>query len=1131
MKLVNWISYNILFLITLLFLAFIPLYPKLPLFNVQHTWVYIRAEDLLVAFAVVLWFIQWIRRKAALSTPLTIPVLLFWGVGFISTLYGILFIFPSLPNVFPNVAILSFLRRVEYLSVFFIGYSAVFYVKQEKNDNNEFIKLPNLFLRGVQVISITYIVLFISYFLQNVHPLLRITGTLFSFVAISPFIGIGLFCLSYVLLASTLLKKRITVFIAVITFTLLLTVGYGFGQRGILVGWEHRFPAYSTMNEEFAKGIPLLISATNRIQSTFAGHYDLAAYLVLLIPIMGSMAFGYRKWYLRVFFASCGVLGLLLLLMTASRVSFMVYLLAVCFMLILQKKKLFIIPVVILSFFLLQSFQGISNRFASTFSQVDVVVDARTGKAIGIAKKVQGKKKIIIEDKQSTGENLPQGSGFINLPTDTSEPTKTQVEYKRTGIKAGKELTEVTNIEGNFVVKKVFAYDVSFTTRFQGEWPRAFEAFRRNMLLGSGYSSINLATDNNYLRILGETGILGFISFGALFLFFSIYAYRLLPGIESREVRSLILGVLAGIFGLGLNATLIDVFEASKVAYILWMLIGITLGILHNYQQRKVSTYKDVLKVITSVPALLIYLAVFVFVVYFHTLSNYFVADDFTWLRWVADCKKVLYTTGLKCEPLKSAVSRFFTDSNGFFYRPGTKLYFLVMYGIFWLDSLGYHVVMLLTHFLVAALFFLFAKKILRNTFFAYLSALFFIATSGNYESLLWISASGHIISSLFILLSLVTFIEWRDRKRIVFLVISVISVFVSTLFYELGIIAPLLVITIDLLLNIPHSLSSLVKRWYYLLVSLPIPLYLFIRYQAHSHWFSGDYSYNLSHLPFNIFGNVFGYFFLSYFGVPSLYYYDILRSVGKENKGITLLFIGFILLIILLAYKFLKKDAEYSLENSNIRQPRVKTNAIPAQDKNNLGIYQGFFVSIVFFIVSLLIFMGLGNLAPRYNYLASAGAMLILGCVLQQFYSRVKLVNRYLALLLIGVISLAFIGYHIKQLYALNKDWQKAGTITHDLLSGFNQSFVVKKAYAPNPTFYFVDVPIRYGTAWVFPVGLSDALWFTFQHDKLTIYTMRSLDTALDAAEGKTNTKVFQFRKDGLVEEVIRSKTIVPVK
>ena len=60
--------------------------------------------------------------------------------------------------------------------------------------------------------------------------------------------------------------------------------------------------------------------------------------------------------------------------------------------------------------------------------------------------------------------------------------------------------------------------------RFNVEWPRAITAFSKNPLLGTGPGSITLATDNDYLRSLGESGLLGFITFAFILLLVS-YPY------------------------------------------------------------------------------------------------------------------------------------------------------------------------------------------------------------------------------------------------------------------------------------------------------------------------------------------------------------------------------------------------------------------------------------------------------------------------------------------------------------------------------------------------------------------------------------------------------------------------------
>ena len=57
------IKENILFIETLILLAFIPLYPKLPLINIRNTWVYVRLEDFLIVAVLLSWLVLLIQKK------------------------------------------------------------------------------------------------------------------------------------------------------------------------------------------------------------------------------------------------------------------------------------------------------------------------------------------------------------------------------------------------------------------------------------------------------------------------------------------------------------------------------------------------------------------------------------------------------------------------------------------------------------------------------------------------------------------------------------------------------------------------------------------------------------------------------------------------------------------------------------------------------------------------------------------------------------------------------------------------------------------------------------------------------------------------------------------------------------
>lgn len=1007
MRLFQWIKDNPLLVFTLFLLAFIPLYPKFPLFDLQHTWVYIRIEDLIIGLAWIVFFITYFKKKATLSTPLSYSILIFWVVGLVATINGIIFIFPKLANVYPQLAVLNYLRRIEYLSVFFLAYSAIKH------------------------------------------------------------------------------KSAITPIIATLSATLFGVFAYGIGQR--LLG----FPAFLTMNEEFAKGIPLRLSALARIPSTFAGHYDLAAYLIILIPIMGSMVFGYKKWYLKCIFFLLASSGFILLLMTASRVSVAVYLVTVVLMLFLQRQKKYIIPVVILSILIMNLFTGITSRFAQTFTQVDLVVDSRTGKAIGVASSIGGDN-ITIEDKQSTGENLPTGSKFINFGGGGKEQSST-ITYKK--LRVGNDQAEIISKTGKVIVKKAFAYDVSFTTRFQGEWPNAIKAFQRNIFLGSGYSSISLATDNSFLRMLGETGLLGFFSFIFIFIFIGIYLVRIVPDIDDRRIKALIFGVLAGSVGLALNAILIDVYEASKVAFVLWLILGITMGLAHLYQKKSISYLAELKRIFLSVPSYLVTLVLAGFIFFGRFLSNYFVGDDFTWLRWAADCKQMLIQTGLKqCSDVLPTILNLFTHSEGFFYRPGTKLYFYLIYPIFELFPTPFHVISLLLHISASILVLFIIKKFLKSSMLGFVAAFLFLILSVHGEAIYWVSVTGHLIASNLILLALLSYIYWRETRRSFLFVVSALAVFISMFFHEFGTTGPLLLIAYDLVQDWRGAIRSPLKKWYYFLLLFPIVIYYLMRLSAQSVWFQGDYSYNLVKLPLNFIGNSVGYFLITLVGPFILESYTAFRAVAAQNLVVT----GVIALVVI-----------------------IVTGGVLVIKRNKISPQTGkiIILSTITFFIPLLPFLGLGNISPRYAYLGSFGVVLLITYGLYRFIHAQKYSR--LSYGIVTVCCFVFIFLHVNQLYKINSDWEKAGEISNNALVGMNVAYAKPGALPTDPVFYFINVPIRYGDAWVFPVGFDDAVWFSFQDTELDVVQTLSEEDATMSAKTNSNVKVFKFEQDGGLVEI----------
>ncbi|MGB4965725.1 MAG: O-antigen ligase family protein [Microgenomates group bacterium] len=346
---------------------------------------------------------------------------------------------------------------------------------------------------------------------------------------------------------------------------------YGIGQRFF------NLPAVSTMNPEFAKGHILFLTPEARISSTFGGHYDLAAFLVLTLPIIfGTFLATKKKVLLHFSLYAIFVMGVFILMLTASRSSFLAYIVSTpLFLLYVRKYRHFAI-VLAFSLALVYSQKELTQRLLKTFQIKQILVNEQTGQ--------------VVVSQRISSKELPAGTSFIQI-NDRKQSSEAAVIKQQSINEAIKEATKsgLGNVPGstdsaNYKEVSAVATDISFATRLQVEWPRAINALLKNPLLGTGPSSITESTDNDYLRWLGEFGLLGFGLF--LFIIYSMGNYvRLgLTKLEDNE-QFIFKALLFGMGGLLINAGYIDVFEASKVAYIFWYTMGIFIGRLDTAQK------------------------------------------------------------------------------------------------------------------------------------------------------------------------------------------------------------------------------------------------------------------------------------------------------------------------------------------------------------------------------------------------------------------------------------------------------------------------------------------------------------------------------------------------------------------
>lgn len=551
MKLLKKLDENLLKGLLTLFIFFIPLYPKFPFMIVNFTYIAIRFDDFLTAFIVAVFVIQLLRGKVSFKhLKFKKEIAIFWGIVFLALLSG-LFLTKTID--YANIGFLHAARRVQYMIMFFVAMSQIKSIRDFK------------------------------YYM-------------------------------YTLLS-----------------VLVLILVYGVGQR------LFEFPAVSTMNPEFAKGRLLTLTPEARLTSTFAGHYDLGAYLVFFYPIVFGLYFyvkrfsttlkerlfllfagmapfimmmyavgaaiyegnplaifvitaaepgnffvlmtmliaqiiflGLYRIFPRTFLLALLTTAIAIIVSTASRTSSIAFMASIIAYLIYVKKPKWIIFVLILLSFFTYKDSDLVERWANTIQIRQIIINEKTGEEVVV--------------QQIRPDQLPAGTAFVNrkkdAESDLSKYIKDDLIRKATLSGALKDATAggITT-EQDYETYSAVAADISIATRFQVSWPRAIGAFLQNPLLGTGPSSITESSDGDYFRWIGEMGALGAASF--IYVIGSImkYLYDKRNNV-SLKGRYILYGVIFGTAGLFINAILIDVFEASKVAYIFWATLGLFVGLV-----------------------------------------------------------------------------------------------------------------------------------------------------------------------------------------------------------------------------------------------------------------------------------------------------------------------------------------------------------------------------------------------------------------------------------------------------------------------------------------------------------------------------------------------------------------------
>lgn len=531
-KLLSWLDHNILTLLTAILIVVIPLYPKLPLADLLPGYIVrMRLEDILIGVTLGVYFVQLVRRRITFPDNLVAKLMLgYLVVGALSSLSAIL-ITQTVPMEQTHILklMLHYVRRIEYFSLFFIAYSSI----KSRRDLK-----------------------------------------LFALVAVS---------------------------------TLVLAVVYGFGQKYLY------WPAFSTMNREFSKGMRLYLTPTSRVMSTFGGHYDYAAYLMILLTGLIPAMWLVKNKILKTVFGIIALGAYWSLLLTSSRSSFGGYvlgilaigwLLARSYGFVFATKRF--VAVMALSLVMMLTIGDLSSRFLqmvqspSTIHKILPFIE--TGKIEEGMYKTKDFFLTIAELKRKLTEpttappkdgistdQLAQVAVPSDIPPKTSKPLPPDVTQAEDDVRnqPATDSATATPSAGSNYSDNALKYGLSAAIRLDVLWPRAIAAFKQNPLLGTGYSTLVKgqnteftqaeSTDNDYLRMLGETGLLGTIFFLSLPLYLIYLAATRFSKDQDLLTQVLTLAMIGSAIAMLISAIYIDVFESSKVAYTFWLLAALML--------------------------------------------------------------------------------------------------------------------------------------------------------------------------------------------------------------------------------------------------------------------------------------------------------------------------------------------------------------------------------------------------------------------------------------------------------------------------------------------------------------------------------------------------------------------------
>lgn len=385
--------------------------------------------------------------------------------------------------------------------------------------------------------------------------------------------------------------------------------------------------------------------------------------------------------------------------------------------------------------------------------------------------------------------------------------------------------------------------------------------------------------------------------------------------------------------------------------------------------------------------------------------------------------------------------------------RPLTRVFGVIFFGNFPFNSLFLSLYSIGLHFINTILVFFIASKILKKPWLAFIASAFFSINSVTHQSVTWFGASfGTQPASLLIFLSIYFFLCFLENNKNKFLHLSLLSALISLYFKESSIFLFVFFPLIEIMYRQNFSLKEYTKKY------LPFIAFitLFIIFRLYEMMVvRANFSDILAGKVYANIGNQ--YLF------PSL----IVRSIMYPLTSLSLIFIPisvslfFAELLRKIYYPFITLRIDQLRETVILDMVSIISSFVllfllyyvwNKYKKARLPIL----FSLSLFILSILPYMVIsktfGYLEPRYYYISSAAAGMILSLVLLYLF---KIINSSILKLTISLLFIFLIFSHIK---TIKNDINHQIIIANERKSFISQLYNIVPTLNSDKNIFYID-------------------------------------------------------------------------